>query len=126
MWRRNLITKEKAKEASKGNLKNDEDWKNQEISINDDLENYFTNLKISKEMKNEKVGSFYTPKLAKKELKLLEIRNKDHLDTYMFHYVGADADVDIKDMKKSNSKSKYVHGSCVRETFSLVLEMNES
>ena len=126
MWRRNLITKEKAKEASKGNLINDEEWKNQEMSINDDLTNFVTGLQKSKEMKHEKVGTFFTPKLTDEELKLFKLGNEDHLNTYMFHYVGSNADVNITEMKKSNSKSKYVHGSSVRETFTLTLERTET
>ena len=49
--RRNLITKEKAKEASGGKLKNDEGWKNEEVSVNDDLEMFLANLLNSKKNK---------------------------------------------------------------------------
>ena len=38
MYRRNLITKEKSKEAYQGKLKNEWQWEDYEGSINDDLE----------------------------------------------------------------------------------------
>ena len=124
MQRLNLITKEKAKEASEGKLKNDKDWKDQEISFNDDLEIFFTNILNSKEIKKEIVPSFFTPKLTKEELKLVEIENDDHLNTYLAHSAGLNPDVSAEEMKKSDSKSKYVHGVCVRRTYSLTFERN--
>ena len=107
MQRLNLITKEKAKEASEGKLKNDKDWKDQEISFNDDLEIFFTNILNSKEIKKEIVPSFFTPKLTKEELKLVEIENDEHLNTYLAHSAGLNPDVSAEEMKKSDSKSKY-------------------
>ena len=55
-------------------------------------------------------------------MKLVEMKNEDHLNTYAFHYYGENPDVDPKEMKKSDSKSKYVHGSSIRITYSLTLE----
>ena len=126
MYRRNLITKEKAKEASEGKLKNEKGWKYQEVSINDDLEMFLTNLLNPKEIKLEKVYSFFTPKLTEEGLKLVELKNEDHLETYFNHcYYGENPDVDPEEMKKSESKSKYVHGSCDRLTIPLTLENTE-
>ena len=123
MYRRNLITKEKAKAASEGKLKNDEDWEDEEVSINDDLEMFLTNLLNSKEIKEEEVFSFFTPKLTEEELKLVEAKNKEHLESYSDHCVyGENPDVDRVEMKKSDSKSKYVHGRCYRRSYSLTLE----
>ena len=51
--RRNLITKEKAKEASEGKLENEQGWEFEKVSINDDLEMFFTNLLNSKIIKDE-------------------------------------------------------------------------
>ena len=121
MWRRKLITKEKAKEASKGKLTNEKFWKNQKTSINDDLETFYTSLLNSKEIKEEKVHSFFTPKLTDEELKLVETKNEDHLNTYFYHCSLRNPDVDPDEMKKSDSKSKYVHGECFRRTYSLTL-----
>lgn len=60
MTREKLITKEKSKQAYKGELKNDEDWKYFEGSINDDLETFVVNL-LGGEIQNEVVSSFFLP-----------------------------------------------------------------
>jgi len=125
MSRLNLITKEKAKEASEGKLKNVEGWKYQNVSINDDLEMFLRNLMNSKEIKEELIQGFFTPKLSKKELKLVEVKNEDHLNTYWDHNNGLNPDVDAEEMKKSDSTSKYVHGYFVRRTIPLTLEKNK-
>ena len=65
MCRQKLVTKEKAKEASEGKLKNERDWRFEEVSINDDLEMFLTNILNSKEIEMEVVRSFHTPKLTK-------------------------------------------------------------
>jgi len=123
MYRRNLITKEKAKDASEGKLKNESGWYGEEVSINDDLEMFLTNLLNSKEIKmKEVVRSFYTPKLTNEELKLVEVKNREHLNTYSDYYFGKNPDVDPEEMKKSDSISKYVHGECRRWTYSLTLK----
>ena len=121
MVRWNLVTKEKVKKAYKGELKNDEDWKYYKGSINDDLERFFINLQNQKEVKYEYVRSFFTPKLTNEELKLVQAGNKEHLETYFFR----NPDVDLEEMKKSDSKSKYVHVDCCRLTFPLSLETRD-
>ena len=123
MYRLNVITKEKAKQASKGKLENDADWRAEKNSVNDDLENFFNNLQNSKERKIEGITSFFTPKLTKKELKLVELKKEDHLSTYSYHYVGQNHDVSPDEMEKSDSKSKYVLVRCNRVSFRLTLEL---
>ena len=82
MWRRNLITKEKVKKAYRGELKNDKDWEIYEGSISDDLEESIINLQNQNELKNEEeVHSFFLSKLTKKELKLVQEGNEEHLKT---------------------------------------------
>ena len=126
MQRYNLITKEKAKEASEGKLKNDYYWEDQELSVNDDLDIFLTNLSNTKEIKGEWAGSFFTPKLTNEELKLVEVKNEDHLKTYMAHSAGLNPDVHPEEMKKSDSKSKYVHVKCCRLIIPLTLEKNKT
>ena len=121
MERLNLVTKEKVKKAYKGELKNDEEWEDFEGSINDDLEKFLINLQNQKEVKYEHVRSFFTPQLTNEELKLVQEGNKKHLETYWF----PNPDVDVEEMKKSDSKSKYVHGRCSRKTIPLTLETTE-
>ena len=120
--RLNLVTKEKAKKAYKGELKNDPDWKYYEGSINDDLERFFINLQNQEEVKYENVWSFFTPKLTKEELKLVQDRNEEHLKTYAFSFDGLNPDVDVVEMNESDSKSKYVQGRCWRWTIPLKLQ----
>jgi len=80
------------------------------------------NLQNQKEVKEEFVKNFFTPKLTNEELKLVQERNQEHLRTYLAHYYGGNPDVDVEEMKKSDSKSKYVHGRCWRFTIPLTLE----
>ena len=124
MVRWKLVTKEKVKKAAEGKLKNDADWKYYKESINDDLERFFINLQNQKEVKYELVASFFTPKLTTEELKLLQEENQEHLKTYLKHYRGKNPDVDVEEMKKSDSKSKYVNGRCWRMTMLLTLDLN--
>ena len=125
MWRQELVTKEKVKQAYEGKLKNEKGWKIYETSIHDDLEIFFTDLQNQKQIKNETVLSFFTPKLTEKELKLVQEKNEQHLVTYSKHFIGRNPDVDAEEMKKSDSSSKYVHGRCWRRTTLLTLESNK-
>ena len=118
MSRWNLVTKEKVKKAAEGKLKTDSDWKDYEGSINDDLERFLTNLQNQKRMLDENVYSYFTPNLTNEEWKLVQEGNKEHLNTYRLSY----PDVDVEEMKKSDSKSKYVHGRGWRMTIPLTLE----
>ena len=121
MTRLNLVTTEKVKEAAEGNLKNEYRWKFYEGSINDDLEKFFINLQNRKVVKDENIVSFFTPKLTNEELKLVQERNQEHLKTYL----NKNPDVDVEEMKKSDSKAKYVHVQCCRRTLSLKTEINQ-
>ena len=124
MTRLKLVTKEKVKKAAQGKLKNDPHWA--ERSVNDDLEEYFINLQTQKEVQFQMVGNFFTPKLTNAELKLIDERNEEHLKTYVDHFHGKNPDVDVEEMNKSDSKSKYVHGVCSRVTIPLTLATEES
>ena len=122
MFRIKLVTKEKVKKAAEGKLKNDPDWEDYEGSINDDLERFRLRLQNQKEVEYENVKSFFTPKLTNEELKLVKGGNKEHLKSYWDYDIdGLNPDVDVEEMKKSDSKSKYVHGRCWRKTISLTL-----
>ena len=128
MDRRNLITKEKVKKAAEGKLKNDPEWKEYKGSINDDLERFLINLQNQKHAnflvtaEYEYVESYFTPKLTNKELKLVQEGNEEHLKSYAEYCVGRNPDVDVEEMKKSDSNAKYVHGRCYRSTISLTLD----
>ena len=124
MWRWKLVTKETVKKAYQGKLKNDEDWKRYKRSVGDNLETFFHNLQDGIKIKNEWVFSFFTPKLTEEELKFVQEQNKEHLSTYSRYYFGKNPDVDPEKMKKTDSRSKYVRGSCGRLTIQLTLKSN--
>ena len=103
---------------AEGKLK--KEWNNYKGSINDDLDTFINNFKHSNEMRDEQVWSFFLPKLTKAELKLVEEKNEEHMTTYLFG-----ADVEVEEMKQSDSKDKYVHTSCYRETVHLTQRLDE-
>ena len=113
MERLGLITKEKSKAAYAGKLKNDSKWLNENGSINEDLESFINNLHSQEEIKEEDVLSFFLPKLMENELKLVKEKDLDFMNTF---YYSLFADVDPEEMKKSDSKQKYVLGRCFRKT----------
>ena len=80
----------------------------------------------SQEEVEEDVYSFFLPKLTKEELKLVAAKNEEHLRTYWNYLDGENPDVYPEEMKKSDSKDKYVHCSCWRETFLFNLDSNQS
>ena len=63
------------------------------------------------------------PKLTKEELKLVEEKNTEHMATYLHKL---NADVDPEEMKKSDSKDKYVYGHCMRWTITLNIHSNQT
>ena len=136
MQRFNLVTKEKVKKVYDGKLKNDQQMRSSEVqrwmtystedykgSINDDLEEFLINLRNQKEVKEEQVCSFFTPKLTNAELNLVQEGDEEHLMTYFDTFSGLNPDVDVEEMQKSDSKSKYVHASCWRLTIPLTTEI---
>ena len=123
MYRKHLIAKEKSKQAYEGKLKNVYEWIYEERSINNDLESFINNLQeisSQEEIKDENVWSFFLPKLTKEELKLVEEKNAEHMITYH----NLNPDVDPEEMKKSDSKDKYVHSTCFRG--SMVLNLDDT
>ena len=122
MYRKNLVIKEKVKRVSEGKLKNESEWEDYEESIHDDLETYFENLQGRNEIKNEVVRSFFLPKLTEEEQRMVEEKNKLQLATYYHYYFHKNPDVRPEEMKLSDSKSKFVHGRCLRITEHLALE----
>ena len=67
------------------------------------------------------------PKLTKEELKLIEEKNEDYLSTFGRHnkFYEVSPDVDVEEMKKSDSKDKYVHCKCLRKTIYFNLNIDE-
>ena len=81
-------------------------------SVNDDLESLFENIRLGKEP-DEEVTTYFLPKLTKKELDMVERRNKSYLKLFW----SSNPDVDQTEMMLSESESKYVRGESWRRTF---------
>ena len=130
MTKMNLITKERAKKAYEGKLKNDPNWEKYEGSIHDDLESFFKKL-LNEEEIEETVLSFFTPKLTTEVSKLINEQSREYIRTISGEYaMGIFAADDRKlfkshfeEMKKSESKDIYVHTLCYRETIRLTQSM---
>ena len=92
MRRWNLITKETLENYCNGN-------EDKEDSVNDDLEKLFADIQLGKKP-NDKVRTYFLPKLTKEELDLVERTD------YNFMRIFArtmDADVDKAEMVLSES-----------------------
>ena len=118
MWQIKLVNEEKAKEAWDGKLKNDVAWG--EICTYDDLEIFYTNILNSKKIKEETAYTYLTQKLTEEEMKLVENEDEDYLSSFCQSYYTY-----REEMEESDSNSKYVHGQCIRCTFSLTLKRNK-
>lgn len=80
-------------------------------SFNDDLEFFFEKLQLEK-VTDENVLTFRFPKLTGKEMKLVEVKDEDHMASYADHQ----EDVSEAEMQQSESKSKFVYVECLRST----------
>ena len=110
--REELITKEKREYYLDGIARwycKEED--RQEESVNDDLESFFEDIRIGKEL-NEDACAYFLPRLTEEELELVEKRDPSYLQTLS----SLNPDVDETEMMLSESDSKYVKGYCSRRT----------
>ena len=112
LWRRQLLTKENMESYCKGK-------KNLKASVNDDLESFFENRRLGKDLEknygpNEDHVTYFLPRLTEEELELVERRDRSYYRTFEFSW---NPDVNEFDMMHSESDSKYVEGWCVRSTF---------
>ena len=128
MRRVKLVTKEFVEKAAEGKMPSkkiydddDEFVSKENESINDDLERFLHNLQ-SQEIADVGVNCYFSPILSKAEMKLVEKRNDEFLETFWNHCMGTDPDVDLAEMELSESKSKYVHASFKRLTYTLTVE----
>ena len=112
MMRLNLITKEAMKNYCKG-----EEYET--VSVNDDIEDLFEDLRLGKEPKTL-VRTYFLPKLTQEELGLVDNKDQNYFETF-FRFL--DPDVGVEEMNLSESKSKYVEGVSSRRTY--VLDISE-
>ena len=106
------------KDYYKGNIKSNDEQFSWEESVQEDLESFFEKLKIGKE-EREDVATYFFPKLTDEEMNLVENKDQDHLQEYVWHFIERPVDVDPGEMEESESDSKYVRAKCVRYTFLL-------
>ena len=109
MWRFNLITKEVMENYCQGEIYERED------SVNDDLESLIEDLRLGKEP-DEKVDTYFVPKLTVEELKMVQRKDRTYFETFL---ESLNPDVDEAEMKLSDSDSKFVEGWCGRKTFKI-------
>ena len=86
-----------------------------EDSVNDDLESFFEDLRLGRQPTNWN-WTYFLPELTQDELKLVEEKNKNYFETFVW---STNPDVDEDEMKLSTSSSKYVSGYCRRKTFKI-------
>ena len=144
--RQHLITKEVMETISKGEYYNSEYIGGDMFtnkSVNDDLESLYKNIKFQSFRKactnryghQYLVQSYFLPKLTKKELKLVEVKDKDYMMTfrntsrdpenwYPMNQMWNDDNPDVAEaeMKLSKSKSKFALVECTRWTFIINME----
>ena len=118
MQRERLVTKEKMTDYYKGKYIriNGPYVSHFEHSLNDDLEILLKKMQLG-QVTNEEVLTFCLPKLTEKEMKLVELKDEDHMASYAAYW--DIKDVDEAEMKLSDSKSKFVDILCFRKTFVL-------
>jgi len=80
------------------------------LSVNDELEEFMEKLQIGEDFK-ESVSSYFLPELTEEELKLVELKNEDHLKTY-FSY-------GLPGTKSWTSETKYLQSNCFRWSFKI-------
>ena len=108
MWRLNLITKESMEKYCKGE-------KDEKVSVNDDLESLFDDLRLGKQPL-ERVLTYLLPKLTEEELEAVERKDPTYLETFE---LAGNADVSEAQMKLSESDSKFVEAFGMRRTFTI-------
>jgi len=113
MYRQSIITKEAMEKYCKGEIL-DLIQMRQNDSVNDDLESFFEDLRLGKRPE-ELVGTYYLPKLTKKQMQLVESKDPSYFKTFF----ESNPDVDEAEMRLSESKSKFVRAFAQRRTFTL-------
>ena len=87
---------------------------NDDLEVNDDLESFFEDLRLGNEP-DDKVTTYFLPKLTEEEMKL--VGRKD--TTYLLTFHNSNPDVEEAEMLLSESDSKYVEGWGWRTTFTI-------
>ena len=118
MMRESLVTKEKMIDHYKKKYKRINGCYDSifDHSLNDNLESFFDKMKLG-QVTNETALNFWFPKLTEREMRLVELKDKNHMSSYAA--TDDQKDVSEAEMKLSDSKSKFVYVYCTRITFVL-------
>ena len=109
MSRRKLITKEEMEKYTKG------EYDDRKDSVNYDLESFLEDLRLGKEP-DEKVYTYFLPKLTEEEMELVEQKDTNYFQTFFWSW---NPDVPEAEMLLSESDSKFVRGGGYRRTFKI-------
>ena len=124
--RQNLMTKEKMLDYCNGK-------KDEKVSVNEDLDSLFEDLRLGKEPDKE-LNIYFLPQLTEEELELVERKDENFMDTFedtLWKKWGgkesADESADVKrtEMAASESDSKYVYGRGQRKTYTIEISPKE-
>ena len=111
MWRFNLITKEAMEDMCNGK----DSLFSITISVNDDLESLFEDLRLGKQPR-ERIYTYFLPKLTEEELELVARKDRTYLKTLG---IAGNKDVPEAQMKLSESNSKFVKALSSRKTYTI-------
>ena len=119
-----LITKEAMEDYCKGE-------EAEKVSVNDDLESFFEDLRLGKEPPHQSVFTYFLPKLTEEEMELVERKDTSYLQTFYnwkLRHISPDVTGfqppcyrPLKEAKTklSESDSKFVQGIGRRRTFTI-------
>ena len=114
MERNSVITKEVMKDCYKGIFHKPYKLGFDRMSVHDDLDLLFEQTKYGQIINPSYSSVYFLPKLTDDELLLLKNKNKDYLKTFSIFHHGQNPDVDVAEMIKSKSKSKFAYCMCTR------------
>ena len=103
MARFHTITKEVMEKYCKGE-------KDEKVSVNDDLESFFEDLRLGKEP-NEIVDTYFLPRLTEEEMELVKRKDTSYLASFTWK--------NLLMKKLYESDSKFVEGLGWRKTFTI-------
>ena len=129
IFREYLINKEKMESICRGNYK--PEIYLHKHSIFDDLESFNRYLRLGRKQKAcvNFGGSYFLPKLTNQERRLVEINDRNYLDSFNQFASGENPNFDPYEddnkMKPSESKSRFIHCSGWRSTYLAEIKKNK-
>ena len=116
MEKEKLITQEQMRSYCRG------EQSSRRISVNEDLEAFFEDLQLGKDISNDdEVLAYYLPKLTEDEMALVEAKDENYFQKFSTCVLGDSKNPDVAEhvMKMSESESKFALGKCNRKTIKI-------